>query len=64
MRDVVYRKICDALRDLVPFVEFKKREKDLWRSVTFSKEYRNDIELRKAHNMLKSSKDMPGLKQL
>ena len=24
----------DALRDLVPFVQFKKREKRLWRSVT------------------------------
>ena len=29
--------ICDALRDLVPFVQFKKREKHPWRSVTFSK---------------------------
>ena len=29
--------ICDALRDLVAFVQFKKREKHLWRSVTFSK---------------------------
>ena len=29
--------ICDALHDLVPFVQFKKREKHLWRSVTFSK---------------------------
>ena len=28
---------CDALRDLVPFVQFKKREKHSWRSVTFSK---------------------------
>ena len=28
--------IC-ALRDLVPFVQFKKREKHPWRSVTFSK---------------------------
>ena len=27
----------DILRDLVPFVQFKKREKHLWRSVTFSK---------------------------
>ena len=26
----------DALRDLVPFVQFKKREKHPWRSVTFS----------------------------
>ena len=29
--------ICDALRDLVPLVQFKKHEKHLWRSVTFSK---------------------------
>ena len=29
--------ICDALRDLVPFVQFKKREKHLWKSVDFSK---------------------------
>ena len=28
---------CDALRDLVPFVQFKKREKHPWMSVTFSK---------------------------
>ena len=28
---------CDALRDLVPFVQFKKREKHLWRSVNFIK---------------------------
>ena len=27
----------DALRDLVTFVQFKKREKHPWRSVTFSK---------------------------
>ena len=27
--------ICDALRYLVPFVQFKKREKHPWRSVTF-----------------------------
>ena len=26
-----------ALRDLVPFVQFKKREKHPWKSVTFSK---------------------------
>ena len=26
-----------ALRDLVPFVQFKKREKHSWRSVNFSK---------------------------
>ena len=29
--------ICVALRDLVPFVQFKKREKDPWSSVSFSK---------------------------
>ena len=29
--------ICDALRDLVPFVQFKKCKKHPWRSVIFSK---------------------------
>ena len=29
--------ICDALHDLVAFVQFKKREKHQWRSVNFSK---------------------------
>ena len=29
--------ICDALRDLIPFAQFKKREKHPWRSVNFSK---------------------------
>ena len=28
--------ICGALRDLVPFVQFKKREKHPWRSFTLS----------------------------
>ena len=28
---------CDALHDLVPLVQFKKREKNLWRNVPFSK---------------------------
>ena len=28
---------CDALRDLILFVQFKKREKHPWRSVNFSK---------------------------
>ena len=28
---------CNVLRDLVPFVQFKKREKHPWRTVTFSK---------------------------
>ena len=27
--------ICDVLHDLVPFVQFKKREKHPWWSVTF-----------------------------
>ena len=30
-------KICGALRDLVAFVQFKKREKHPWKSVNFSK---------------------------
>ena len=30
--------ICGALRDLVPFGPFKKREKHPWKSVNFSKE--------------------------
>ena len=29
--------IYDVLWDLVPFVQFKKREKHSWRSVTFRK---------------------------
>ena len=29
--------ICDLLSNLVPFVQFKKREKHPWCSVTFSK---------------------------
>ena len=29
--------ICDGLRVLVPFVQFKKPEKHPWRSVIFSK---------------------------
>ena len=29
--------ICDVLRDLVAFVHFKKREKQPWKSVNFSK---------------------------
>ena len=30
-----YVDICGALRDLVPFAQFKKREKHPWRSVNF-----------------------------
>ena len=29
---------CDVLHDLLPFVQFKKREKYPWRSVTFGKD--------------------------
>ena len=32
-----YASFCHALGDLVPFVQFEKREKHPWRSVTFSK---------------------------
>ena len=28
--------ICDPLRELLPFVQFKKREKHSWWSATFS----------------------------
>ena len=33
----VEKNICGAFRNLVPFVQFKKREKHLWKSVAFSK---------------------------
>ena len=33
----ILSRICDALRDLVPFVQFKKREKHPWGSVNFNK---------------------------
>ena len=33
----VLKFMCDVLRDLVSFVQFKKREKHPWRSATFSK---------------------------
>ena len=29
--------LCDALSDMASFVQFKKRERFPWRSVTFSK---------------------------
>ena len=31
------KNICDALRNLEPYVQLKKREKHPWRSVYFSK---------------------------
>ena len=36
IRDWLVR-MFGALRDLVPFVQFKKREKHPWRSVNYSK---------------------------
>ena len=33
---MAFRFICDVLCDLVPFIQFKKREKHLWRSVNTS----------------------------
>ena len=35
--DINFKKICNVLRDLVPFVQFPKREKHPLSSVTFSK---------------------------
>ena len=32
-----HKTICGALRDFGPCTQFKKREKHLWKSVTFSK---------------------------
>ena len=34
---IIHFFLCGALTDLVPFAQFKKREKHPWRSVTFSK---------------------------
>ena len=34
---ICVKAICGALHDLVPFVQFKKREKHPWRSVNFVK---------------------------
>ena len=34
---VIFKIIWDALRNLVPILQFKKREKLPWRSITFSK---------------------------
>ena len=33
----LFSNVCDDLRNLVPFVQFKKREKHPWRGVTISK---------------------------
>ena len=37
--------MCAVLSDLVPFVQFKKREKHPWRSVNFSKAACNFIKI-------------------
>ena len=34
--NIISYNMCDSLRDLVPFLQFKKCEKHPWRSVTFS----------------------------
>ena len=39
------KNICGALRDLVPFVQFKKREKHPWRSANFSNWFLYDKDL-------------------
>ena len=36
-RNFCIRTKCHVLRDLVPFVQFQKREKRPWRNVTFRK---------------------------
>ena len=33
----IQKRICGALSNLVPFLQFKKRKKHAWRSVTSSK---------------------------
>ena len=48
VQNVKWNSNCDALRDLVPFVQFKKREKHTWRSVNFSKVAGCSPQLRKA----------------
>ena len=37
VKEFIWIAKCDVLRDLVPFVQFKKREKHPWSSVNFSK---------------------------
>ena len=37
VREMLLIWLCDALRDLVQFLQFKKRKKHQWRGVTFSK---------------------------
>ena len=37
VREMLLIWLCDALRDLVQFLQFEKRKKHQWRGVTFSK---------------------------
>ena len=49
--------VCEALHDLVPFVQFKKREKHPWRSVTFSKvEYHSSMSVLHVFNRTNCAK--------
>ena len=41
---------CDALRDLVPFLQFKKREKHPWRSVNTLLPFVQMVPNRAAHH--------------
>ena len=45
--------ICDALRDLVPYVQFKKREKHPWRNVKCYLNCTNGTKSRNASQMCK-----------
>ena len=50
--------ICDALLDFVPFLQFLKHEKRLWRSVTFSKVADLNPLKQKTFGFLMFSRDM------
>ena len=54
---VLFSKIFDALRNLLPFVQFKKREKHPWRSVTLN--CTNGTKLRKTEHMKIWTSDRP-----
>ena len=53
MKFIIFKKNqnnkCGALFDLVPFVQFKKREKHPWRSVTSSKVAGFSLQLTKSN---------------
>ena len=38
-----YLLICDALRDLVSFVQFKNHEKHPWSSATFRRKFQAEV---------------------